>query len=210
MKKNNNIKKQDTYRRAMSYLMSRLLFTYTRKEIDFSSSKDGYWRMAVMESVPEGALVVPYAIMDARQWWLGWYRGKNDEGYDLVESVETREIGKFGNTGFLFLDNLEFADNPLFKYTDDQYEMIDRIEHRVARNNYWYVVGNPVFHEDKSIDIPIRQKFTDEFYTKTYKNFNACTIAALNEHCLECGEMNRNKKLTSKKTQNEQDINSLD
>lgn len=87
--------------------------------------------------------------------------------------------------------------------------MIDRIKLRVARNNYWYVVGNPVFHEDKSIDIPIRQKFKDEFYTKTYKNFNACTIA-LNEHCLECGEMNRNKELTSKKTQNEQDINSLD
>ena len=210
MKKNNGSKRQDTYSRAMSHLMSRLLFTYTRKKIDFSSSKDGYWRMAVMQSVPEGALVVPFAIMDARQWWLGWYRGKNDEGYDLVESVETHEICKFDNTGFLFLDNLEFADNPLFKYTDDQYEMIDRIKLRVARNNYWYVVGNPVFHEDKSIDIPIRQKFKDEFYTKTYKNFNACTIAALNEHCLECGEMNRNKELTSKKTQNEQDINSLD
>lgn len=68
MKKNNNIKKQDTYRRAMSHLMSRLLFTYTRKEIDFSDYKDGCWRMAVMQSVPEGALVVPFAIMDARQW----------------------------------------------------------------------------------------------------------------------------------------------
>lgn len=189
----------------MSHLMSRLLFTYTRKEIDFSSSKDGYWRMAVMQSVPEGALVVPFAIMDAKQWWLGWYRGKNEEGFDLVESVETHEICKFSNTGFLFLDNLEFADNPLFKYTDEQYEMIDRIKLRVARNNYWYVVGNPVFHEDKSIDIPIRQKFTEQFYTKTYRNFNACTIAALNEHCRECGEMNKNNELTTQNAQDEQD-----
>ena len=193
-KKKQPTEQRDTYRRAMSHLMSRLLFTYTRRKIDLSGPKDGYWEMAIMQGVPEGALVVPFAIMDAKQWWLGWYRGKNDEGYDLIESVETHEICKFWNTGFLFLDNLEFASNPIFQYSDKQYEMIDRLKIRVAKNNYWYVVGNPTFHDDGSIDLPIRQKFTDEPYVKTYKNFKACTVAALDEHCRECGEINAAKK----------------
>ena len=72
--------------------------------------------------------------------------------------------------------------------------MIDRIERRTAKKNYWFVVGNPVFHEDGSIDVPIRQKFKDNFYTKTYKNFKACTITALDEHCREVCEMEKNKE----------------
>lgn len=179
-------KKPETYRRSMSKLMSRLLFVYSRKETDFSPRSEGYWKMAIMEdSVPEGALVVPFAITDAKEWWLGWYRGKGEDGCDLVESVETHSICKFYNTGFLFLDNLEFASNPIYSYSDSQFEKIDAIKRRVARNNYWYVVGTPIFHENGSIDIPIRRKFSDKFLTKTYKNFRACTIKALDAHCSE-------------------------
>ena len=77
--------------------------------------------MNISRKVPEGALVVPYAITDAKEWWCGWYRGKDDDGYDLVESVETHRICKFTNCGFLFLDNLEFASNPTFRYSDREW-----------------------------------------------------------------------------------------
>ena len=185
---------QDTYRRAMSMLMSRLLFTYVRMELDFSGSKYGFWKMAIMQSVPEGALVVPFAISYAKEWWLGWYRGKSEDGYDLIESVETHQITKFFNTGFLFLDNLDFASNPLFRYSDREFDIIDEIERRLTRHNYWFVVGNPVFLEDGSIDIPIRKKFTDDFYVKRYKNLRSCTIAALDQQCSECNAMAKGKK----------------
>lgn len=192
-------KQQDTYRRAMSKLMSHLLFKYLRKEHDFTPKKDGNWKMAIGEPVPEGALVVPFAITDAREWWLGWYRGKNEEGYDLIESVETHQICRFGNTGYLFLNNLEVFDSPIYHYSDREYDMIDTIEKRVAKNNYWFVVGNPTFHEDGSIDIPIRQKFTDDFYTRTYRNFRAVTIKALDEHCNEAGRLAQEKEAEKKK-----------
>lgn len=192
--KKKETKQCDTYNRAMSHLMSRLLFTYCKRKYDLSGGADGYWTMAITQPVPEGALVVPFAIMDAREWWLGWYRGKSEDGALLVESVQTHRICKFYNTGLMFLDNLEFANRPEFRYSDRQFDMIDRIERRTAKNNYWFVVGNPVFHEDGSIDVPIRQKFKDNFYTKTYKNFKSCTIAALDEHCREVCEMEKNKE----------------
>lgn len=185
---------QDTYSRAMSMLMNRLLFIYVRREYDFSDHKEGYWKMAIMQNVPEGALVVPFAVTDAKKWWLGWYRGKNDEGYDLIESVETHEMCEFCNTGFLFLDNLDFASNPLYRYSDREFEIIDIIKWRVSRHNYWFVVGNPVFHDDGSIDIPIRKKFTEDFYVKTYKNLRSCTIMALDQHCSECNAMTNENK----------------
>lgn len=185
---------QDTYRRAMSMLMSRLLFTYVRKELDFSDRKEGYWKMAIMQSVPEGALVVPFAITDAKEWWLGWYLGKNEDGCDLVESIETHRICEFSNTGFLFLDNLDFANNPLYRYSDREFDIIDTIKRRVSRNNDWFVVGYPVFHEDGSIDVPIRKKFTQDFYVKTYKNLRSCTIAALDQHCSECNAIANEKE----------------
>lgn len=179
-------KQPDTYNRAMSHLMSRLLFTYAKKERFLHDPKDGFWEMALMKPVPEGALVVPFAITDAKEWWLGWYRGTDEEGYQLVESVQTHKICRFGNTGFLFLNNLEFAQNPLYQYTDKQYEAIDRLKIRVAKNNNWNVVGNPTFHDDGSIELPIRRKFCDKWLVKTYRNFKACTIEALDKHCSEC------------------------
>ena len=177
----------------MSFLMNHLLFSYLRKDVDWSKPEDGCWKMAITEPVPKDALVVPFAITDAKQWWMGWYRGKDDKGFDLVESVETHEICKFSNTGFLFLTNVEFSDNPAYHYSDREYDLIDRIKKRCARNNYWFVVGHPKFNDDGSIDIPIRKKFTDEWYTKTYRNFREVTIAALDKHCEECNNISKDK-----------------
>ena len=187
-------RKADTYKRAMSHLMSHLLFSYLRKDVDWSTKKDGCWRMAITEKVPDGALVVPYAIMDAKEWWMGWYRGKSEDGYDLIESIETHQVCKFGNSGFLFLDNLEFGNSPLYHYSDRQFEIIDTIERRVAKNNYWFVVGNPTFYEDGSIDVPIRKKFTDDFYTRRYRSLREATIKALDEQCQECNRLANEKK----------------
>jgi len=184
MKKRNQT--TDTYKRATSLLMSHLLFSFLRKEHDFSSSKNGYWHLNVLTPIPEGALVVPFALTYAAEWWIGWYRGKDEKGYDLVESVETRKVMRFFNCGFLFLDNVEFSNKPSYHYSDRQYEIIDKIEKRVARHNYWFVVGNPVFHEYGGIEVPIRQKFHDKFYSKTYKNLREMTIAALDQQCEEC------------------------
>lgn len=86
------------------------------------------------------------------------------------------------------------VENPMYCYSDRQYEIIESIKRRVARHNYWFVVGNPTFHDDGSIDVPIRKKFEDDFYTKTYKNLRSCTIAELDKHCLECYEMSNSKK----------------
>lgn len=181
----------DTYKKVTSLLMSHLLFSFLRKDIDFTSSKEGYWHMNLGSPIPEGALVVPFALSYASDWWIGWYRGKDDKGYDLVESVETRKVMRFYNCGFLFLDNVEYSNSPAYHYSDRQYEIIDRIKKRVARHNYWFVVGNPEFHEDGSIDVPIRQKFHDEFYKKTYKNLREMTIAALDKQCEECEKMGK-------------------
>jgi len=48
--------------------MSRLLFKYLSRKYDFSSAEDGCWYMNLVKKVPEGALVVPYAITDAKEW----------------------------------------------------------------------------------------------------------------------------------------------
>ena len=184
--------KEETYNRSMSQLMSRLLFEYLRKEHDFGSAQDGYWHMNLVKKVPEGALVVPFALSDAKEWWCGWYRGKDDDGYDLIESVETHRICKFTNCGFLFLDNLEFASDPIYRYSDREWQIIDTIKKRVARHNYWFVVAKVEFNEDR-IAVSIRKKFCDELCTKTYKNLRACTIAALDQHCEECNKISVEK-----------------
>ena len=187
------IEKEETYNRSMSQLMSRLLFRYLRREIDLNPASDGYWCINLSKNVPEGALVVPFALSDAKQWWLGWYRGKDDDGYDLIESVETHKIHKFTNCGFLFLDNIEFASSPLWRYSDREWEIMDTIKKRVARHNYWFVVANVEFNED-GISVSIRKKFCDELCTKTYKNLKSCTIAALDKHCEECEKIFVDKK----------------
>ena len=185
-------KKEETYNRSMSQLMSRLLFKYMRRRRDLSPASEGYWHMNLSEKVPEGALVVPFALSDAKEWWLGWYRGRDDEGYDLVESVETHRICKFTNCGFLFLDNLEFASNPLWRYSDREWKIIDTIKKRVARHNHWFVVAKVEFNEE-GIAVSIRKEFCDELCTKTYKNLRTCTIAALDQHCEECNKISVEK-----------------
>lgn len=182
-------KKPETYNRARYLLMSRLLYSHLRKNVDFHTSKDKEFIFGIDKPVPDGALVVPFAITDPKEWYLGWYRGKDDEGYDLIESVETHRICRFANCGFIYLDDKEFCDSPIFHYSDREYDIIETIERRVAKNNYWFVVGNPTFHEDGSIDVPIRKKFTDEFLTRTYRNLRACTILALDKHCEACNDM---------------------
>ena len=185
----NKEKKPETYNRARYLLLSRLLYSHLRMNVDFHTSKDKKFIFGLGKPVPEGALVVPFAVTDPKEWYLGWYRGKNEEGYDLIESVETHSICRFYNCGFIYLDDKDFCDNPIFHYSDREYDIIETIERRVARNNYWFRVGNLTFHEDGSIDVPIRKKFTDEFMTKTYRNLRACTIAALDKHCEECNAM---------------------
>ena len=186
-------KDQETYNRARYLLMSHLLYSHLRMDVDFHTSKDPTFVFGLSKPVPEGALVVPFAITDPKEWYMGWYRGKQD-GYDLIESIETHRICRFYNCGYVWLDDKRYAENPIYRYSDRQYEMMETIERRVARHNHWFVVGNPTFHDDGSIDVPIRKKFEDDFYTKTYKNLRSCTIAALDQHCLECNEMSNSKK----------------
>ena len=185
----------DTYKRAMSRMMSHLLLSFLRKKREYNKPESECWETSLGNDViPIGALIVPFAISDAKEWWIGWYRGKDDKGYDLIESVETHNIMRFYNCGYLFLEDLEFSTDPRYRYSDRQYEIIDRIKKRVARHNYWFVVGNPEFHEDGSIEVPIRQKFHDEFYKNTYKNLRELTIAALDKQCEECEKMGKESK----------------
>ena len=161
----------DTYKRAMSRMMSHLLLSFLRKKREYNKPESECWETSLGNDViPIGALIVPFAISDAKEWWIGWYRGKDDKGYDLIESVETHNIMRFYNCGYLFLEDLEFC------------------------HNYWFVVGNPEFHEDGSIEVPIRQKFHDEFYKNTYKNLRELTIAALDKQCEECEKMGKESK----------------
>ena len=65
----------------------------------------------------------------------------------------------------------------------------------------WKKLYNDLYHFPLSrhIDIPIRQKFTDDFHTRTYRNFRAVTIKALDEHCKEAGRLAQEKEAEKKK-----------
>lgn len=179
------MKQEQTYKRACCHLIRNLLINYLRQEFDIRSNSDHCWRMGYFRNIPNGALVVPVTIIDAGEWFLGWHRGKSKDGYDLIESVLTHRIVKVANCSYMYLENLDFANRPEFYYSDNEYEIIDRIKKRVAKHNYWFVVGFPKFYNDGSFDLPIRKKFTDTFFTKKYRNLKSCTIKALDEHCME-------------------------
>jgi len=164
--------------------MSRLLYDYLRKDKRHYGDKNNGFVLG--KPVPEGALVVPYAINDPKEWYMGWYRGEDKDGYDLIESIETHQVCRFWNCGFMYLDDKEFLNSPIFHYSDREYGIIEAVERRVAKNNYGFAVGNLTFHDDGSFDVPIRQKFTDEFVTRTYRNLRSCTVFALDKHCEEC------------------------
>lgn len=185
-------KQQETYNTARCRFMSALLFKYLHKG---NPALDNHsFSMHMFGSIPIGAVVVPFAITNPKEWYVGWYRGKNEQGYDLIESIETHEICRFWNCGFLYIEDEYFTDNPWFRYSDRQYAMIGTIRKRISKISTWYVVGAPTFHEDNSIDLPIRGKFTDDFITKTYRNLRAMTIKALEEHCEEVSKMNKEKQ----------------
>lgn len=184
--------KEETYNRARYLLMSHLLFKYLRKGGD--TYGDPKFNMGLTQPTEVGSLVVPYAIYDPREWYIGWYRGVDDEGYYLIESLETKRIGRFGNCGLLGVNDEIFTKNPRYFYSDRQFDMVEKIEKRVKRHNFWFAVGNIRFHDDGKIEVPIRQKFTDEYYVKTYKNFKSVTIKELDAQCQECSERNKEKK----------------
>lgn len=145
--------------------------------------------MDISGDVPIGAVVVPFALPDPKEWYVGWYRGKDEKGYDLVESIETHKICRFTNCGFLYVEDEDFTDNPWYRYSDRQYAIISTITKRLSRVSHWYSIGAPTFHEDNSIDIPIHQIFSDDFCTKTYRSLRAITIKALKEHCDEVDKL---------------------
>lgn len=184
--------KEETYNRARYLLMSHLLFKYLRKGGD--TYGDPKFNMGLTQPTEVGSLVVPYAIYDPKEWYIGWYRGVDDEGYYLIESLETKRIGRFGNCGLLSVNDENFTKNPTYFYSDRQFDMVEKIKKRVKRHNYWFAVGNIRFHDDGKIEVPIRQKFTDEYYVKTYKNFKSVTIKELDAQCQECSERNKEKK----------------
>ena len=149
--------------------------------------------MDISGDIPIGAVVVPFAIPNPKEWYVGWYRGKDEKGYDLVESVETHKICRFTNCGFLYVEDEDFTDNPWFRYSDRQYAMISTISKRIAKISSWYIIGTPTFNNDNSIDLPIRLSFFENYCTRKYRNLKAITIDALREHCKEVDSTKENK-----------------
>jgi len=181
-----SIEQQETYNTARCRFLSALLFRYLHKSDGLNRN---HFNMHIFGEIPIGAVVVPFALGNPEEWYVGWYRAKNADGYDLIESVETHEIRRFYNCGFLYVEDEDFTDNQWFRYSDRQYAIISTITERLSRVSHWYSIGAPTFHEDNSIDIPIRQSFSDDFCTKTYRSLRAITIKALKKHCDEVDKL---------------------
>lgn len=191
----NNMKEtQETYNRAKNAFMSHLLFRYIRCG-DIDTFREGF--LHERKEMPIGCVIIPYAIKNPMEWYVGWYRGRDDKGAYLIESIETHKICRFYNCAYLYSNDKDFTDNQWYRYSDREYKLIDIIRNRVSKHSTWFVVGAPTFHENGSIDVPIREKFSDDFLTKTYRNMRSMTIKALGEQCEELSEMNK-KAMESK------------
>lgn len=179
--------KKPTYKKATSRLMQHLLSRYLKHDTDFiiRREEDYSWKLSLGESPFEGALVVPFLISNVGQWYIGWYRGKDEEGFYLVESLETREVCRMANCGFLYLTDKTFSESPFYHFSDEQYDAYERISKRLGKVSHWYVQETPVFNEDGSIDVTIRKKFGDHRNTVRYKNLREVTKVRLREQCDE-------------------------
>ena len=177
------MKEKETYNTAFHEFMSRLLYRYLQRDGILENKR--FLKSLYVTEIPIGAVVVPYLCESPKEWFIGWYRGKNNEGYDLIESVETHEICRFTNCNFLYVEDEDFTDNAWYRYSDNQYKKIHIIEKRLRKVDSSFSVGKPTFNEDNSIELPIIKAYRDKYYTKTYRNLRAITAEALKKHCAE-------------------------
>lgn len=196
-------KKKETYNMSRSRLLSYVIPLFSQLDLPLVNKGHEWKHYYGLEkaNIPEGSLVCPICIDDARAWYLGWYRGVDKDGYHLVESIETHTICQFANVGFYYIEASEFADKPQFFYSDSQFYQQYLIKRKYAeKEDYAYVVGWTVFHEDGSFTVKIRKRYSDAWVERTYKSMRQLTSKQIKAHIQELQNLPKEEKEDGKRT----------
>ena len=182
---------------SRSHLMSYVIPLFSR--LDLPEVNEGHeWKTYYgleKANIPEGSLVCPICITDARAWYLGWYRGIDKDGYHLVESIETHTICQFSNVGFYYIEASEFADKPQFFYSDSQFYQHYLITRKYREvEDFFYVVGWTVFHDNGSFTVALRERYTHTWVNRTYKSMRQLTKKQIKLHMKEIQNLPKEEK----------------
>lgn len=180
--------KKETYDMSRSRLLSYVIPLFSQLDLPLVNKGHEWKHYYGLEKadIPEGSLVCPICIDDARAWYLGWYRGVDKDGYHLVESIDTHTICQFANVWFYYIEASEFADMPQFFYSDRQFYQHYLIKRKYyGVEDFFYVVGWTVFHDDGSFTVKLRERYKHTWVTRTYKSMRSLTKKQIKAHMSE-------------------------
>ena len=178
-------KRRETYDMSRSRLLSYIIPLFSQLDLPLVNKGKEWKHYYGLEkaNIPEGSLVCPIMIENARAWYLGWYRGIDKEGNHLIESIETHTICKFCNCGFYYIEASVFDDFPQFYYSDSQFYQHYLIKRKYDNvEDFFYVVGWTRFHDDGTFTVKIRKRYSDDWVERTYKSMRSLTAKQIKSH----------------------------
>lgn len=165
---------KESYQRSFLKLLGYVMQTSLRVGIRNEEGKietspySTEWEMGgFKKDFPKNCLVVP-TMIDCNLI-IGWYRGKDEDGYYLVEDARTHALCKLYNCSFDYNTELTLGERSSnqFYWSDWHWEVSDYLReiYRTTDYNYPIILCFTDFSEDDSeVTFVFRKIFENDFF----------------------------------------------